>query len=71
LQQWLQKDLAERLPNLGGRIAALTTQQLDAGAVNAMVRHYGRGAEHMAEQILQLLILDESLRQLQALAGEN
>jgi asparagine synthase (glutamine-hydrolysing) len=71
LQQWLQQDLAERLPNLGGRIAALTAQQLDAGAVNAMVHHYGRGAEHMAEQILQLLILDESLRQLQVLAGEN
>ena len=71
LQQWLKQDLAGRLPNLGGRIAKLTAQQLDADAVNAMVRHYSEGAEHMAEQILQLLILDESLRQLQVLAGES
>ncbi len=31
-----------------------------------MVDHYLRGARHMAEQILQLLVLDESLRQLRS-----
>ena len=71
LQQWLRKDLAERLSSLGERLESVTAGQLDAGAVNTLVRHYDGGAEHMAEQILQLLILDESLRQLRALAGER
>jgi len=32
--------------------------------VDAFVHHYLGGAEHAAEQVLQLLILDESLAQL-------
>jgi asparagine synthase (glutamine-hydrolysing) len=65
LQQWLRQDLAGRLSGLGERLSETTAQQLDANAVQAMVEHYLHGAPHMAEQILQLLILDESLRQLQ------
>lgn len=64
LRLWLQKDLAGRLPELGARLAR-TTGQLNGVAVDAMVNHYTQGADHMAEQLLQLLILDESLRQLQ------
>ena len=66
LRLWLQRDLAVRLPGLGERLASATANQLNAAAVDAMVSHYWRGAEHMAEQVLQLLILEESLRQLQS-----
>jgi asparagine synthase (glutamine-hydrolysing) len=64
LQQWLREDLAARLAGVGERLERSTDGQLAAGAVAAMVDHYLRGARHMAEQILQLLVLDESLRQL-------
>ena len=64
LQQWLHEDLAARLAGAGERLAESTGGQLAAGAVGAMVAHYRHGARHMAEQILQLLVLDESLRQL-------
>ena len=64
LEQWLREDLAERVAGLGKRLADSSSGQLDARAVDAVLEHYARGARHMAEQVLQLLVLDESLRQL-------
>ena len=68
LTHWLRRELADRLPGLGGRLAALSSGQLDAQAVDAVATVYGAGAEPLAEQLLQLLFLDESLRQLAHLA---
>lgn len=68
LQGWLGSDLASRLPPLARSLAALTGGQLDAARVQAMVDAYARAPE-MAEQILSLVILDESLRQLVAAAA--
>ncbi|OWY37423.1 asparagine synthase (glutamine-hydrolyzing) [Xenophilus sp. AP218F] len=69
LKGWLRASLAPRFDGLGQRLAALTAGQLDAGAVDAFARAYRDGAEHLAEQMLQLLILDQSLGQLQRLAA--
>lgn len=68
LKNWLRNDLADRRPGLGQRLAALTQGQLDAAAVDRFAQAYAGGEEHLAEQLLQLLILDTSLGQLRALA---
>jgi len=67
LRDWLRAGLAARYPGLGARLARTSAGQLDARAVDRFARHYLEGAEHAAEQALQLLILDESLAQLTAL----
>lgn len=68
LSSWLRGGLATRLPGLGARLATLTEGQLKADAVDTFVKAYqNERAEHLAEQILQLLILDESLSQLDTL----
>jgi asparagine synthase (glutamine-hydrolysing) len=67
LREWLRVKLADRFDGLGTRLQDLTAGQLSAGRVDAFARHYLGPAEHAAEQVLQLLILDESLRQLAAL----
>ena len=67
LSDWLRVDLSPRLPDLGSRLAALTSGQLSANNVDAMVALWQREGSRLDEQILQLLILDESLRQLDAL----
>jgi asparagine synthase (glutamine-hydrolysing) len=66
LKRWLRQELAERLGGLGERLQGLTHGQLGRDPVDAFVRHYLDGAEPLAEQVLQLLILDESLAQLRA-----
>jgi asparagine synthase (glutamine-hydrolysing) len=68
LRDWLRGGLAARLNGLGRRLQDLSAGQLAAGAVDAFVQHYSGGAEPLAEQVLQLLILDESLSQLSSLA---
>jgi asparagine synthase (glutamine-hydrolysing) len=68
LREWLRVKLADRLDGLGARLQRLSAGQLAAGPVDAFVSHYLSGAEHAAEQVLQLLVLDESLAQLSALA---
>jgi asparagine synthase (glutamine-hydrolysing) len=67
LRQWLRADLAPRMDGLGERLQRATGGQLAAAPLDAFVGHYRRGAEHAAEQLLQLLILDASLAQLAAL----
>ncbi len=61
-------DLAERLPGLGARLTAASNGQLSAAAVEAMLRAYAADAS-LAEQVLQLLVLEESLSQLAGLAA--
>ncbi|WP_338092967.1 asparagine synthase-related protein [Chromobacterium amazonense] len=70
LSGWLQTSLAPRFDGLGARLAEASGGQLDAGAVDAFARAYRQGAGHLAEQMLQLLILDESLAQLRRLCRE-
>lgn len=64
VQDWFRGSIAGRLPGLGERLRDLTGGRLDAGAVDAMCSSHRRNAE----QLLQLLILDESLRQLRHVA---
>jgi asparagine synthase (glutamine-hydrolysing) len=67
---WLEGDLAPRLPGLGARLAALTSGQLVAARVDAYVAAWRDGGARLGEQVLQLVLLDESLAQLAALAAE-
>lgn len=71
LATWLRDDLAQRLDGLGTRLAQLSGGQINAKRADAFVRHYRQGDEAFAEQVLQLLILDESLGQLTHLVGKN
>ena len=61
---WLRQDLAVRFDGLGERLAAATEDQISAAAVQQLSARYRGGHDPLAEQVLQLLILDESLRQL-------
>jgi asparagine synthase (glutamine-hydrolysing) len=70
LDGWLKDDLRERLSHVASSLARLTRGQLDATRVQAMIDAYRRNAA-LAEQVLSLVILDESLRQLHALAGDG
>lgn len=67
LQPWLTQDLKERFEGLGQRLEALTHGQINAKRTEALVAEY-RQRPALAEQILQLLILDCALSQLNALA---
>ncbi|MCW5627043.1 MAG: hypothetical protein KIT73_20160, partial [Burkholderiales bacterium] len=67
LARWLRDDLADRFDGLGVRLAAATDGQLSATAIDQLSRTYRGGQESLAEQVLQLIVLDESLRQLIAL----
>ncbi|MEO8507517.1 MAG: asparagine synthase (glutamine-hydrolyzing) [Betaproteobacteria bacterium] len=65
LSGWLRDDLAERLPAVAESLSRVTAGQLDAARVQAMMTAYAT-TPALAEQILSLVILDESLRQLAA-----
>lgn len=67
LEQWLNNDLAERMPELPARLALRTEGWLSAARLRAFVDRYRAGGAHLREQMLQLLVLDESLTQLDAL----
>ncbi len=64
LKQWLGNDLAGYMDELGPRLSERSMGQLDTTVVREFVTRYRGGEEHFAEQLLQLLILDESLGQL-------
>jgi asparagine synthase (glutamine-hydrolysing) len=68
---WLEGDLAPRLAGLGARLSALTSGQLAAARVDAYVAAWREGGERLGEQVLQLVLLDESLAQLAALAAQD
>ncbi len=67
LNGWLQGGLAPRIAGLGARLSGLSDGLLDAAAVDRFAEAYQQGAKQLAEQLLQLLILDESLSQLDRL----
>lgn len=71
LADWLRRDLREHLQNLGGRLAALTMGQIDAAAVERLHARYDAGESHLAEQVLQLLLLALSLQQLRELGARS
>ena len=61
LAGWLEGDLAPRLPGLGARLARCHGGQLEAARVDAFVAAWRDGRPGLAEQVLQLVLLDESL----------
>jgi asparagine synthase (glutamine-hydrolysing) len=67
LAHWLQDDLAERYAGLGARLAEASHGQLDAAAVNSLLGAYRDGNAKLGENVLQLVMLDESLIQLRRL----
>ena len=64
LAHWLKNDLAERHAGLGKRLADMTHGQIAATAADRLLAAYLRGNDILGENVLQLLILDESLAQL-------
>ncbi|HEX9302608.1 MAG TPA: asparagine synthase-related protein, partial [Casimicrobiaceae bacterium] len=71
LAGWLEGDLAPRLERLGARLARVSSGMLDASRVDAFVAAWRNGRAGFAEQVLQLVILDESLAQLAALVARD
>ncbi len=71
LAGWLEGDLAPRLESLGARLARVSSGMLDASRVDAFVAAWRNGRAGFAEQVLQLVILDESLAQLAALVARD
>ncbi len=69
LQPWLAQDLKARFVGLGARLEQLTEGQLNARRVEALVAEYQQRPA-LAEQILQLLILDCTLSQLDQLRSQ-
>lgn len=69
LQEWVERDLASRYHELGQRLERLTNGLLKAVAVETFC-HVGQRQSSCYENILQLLILDESLSQLHTLMHE-
>ena len=63
LDGWLDGDLAPRLPEAASSLAHLTGGQLDRPRTEAMIGAYP-ATPALAERLLSLVILDESLRQL-------
>jgi asparagine synthase (glutamine-hydrolysing) len=61
---WLRRELRTRLDGLGPRLQSTTRGQLAAERVDRLVAAFLGGDEARAEQVLQLLILDVSLKQL-------
>lgn len=70
LHGWLGEDLRERMSGVAGSLATLTSGQIDGARAQAMIDAYATSPS-LAEQVLSLAILDESLRQLAALARDG
>ena len=67
VRPWLVGDLQPRFHNLGTRLRDSTSGQIDGTAVDAYCSRYCAADDAPDEQLLQLIVLDESLAQLQAL----
>ena len=67
LDGWLDGDLAPRLPGLGTRLASESRGQLTLRH-RCVRRCWRHGEKRYAEQVLQLVLLDESLGQLASLS---
>jgi asparagine synthase (glutamine-hydrolysing) len=70
LHGWLRDDLRDRMRGVAASLAELTSGQIDGARAQAMIDAYARTSS-LAEQVLSLVILDESLRQLAALARDG
>ncbi len=70
LDGWLKDDLKDRLPGAATSLARLTGGQLDQPRIQDMIDAYATTSA-LAEQVLSLVILDESLRQLAAAAADG
>jgi asparagine synthase (glutamine-hydrolysing) len=68
IEGWLKEDLSPRLGGLGERLQNTTSGQLAGHRVDALIAAWTAGENRFAEQVLQLVILDESLVQLANLA---
>lgn len=68
---WLEGDLAPRLVGLGGRLDNVTGGMLSAARIDAFVAAWRHGMSGLSEQVLQFVLLDESLAQLAARAAED
>ena len=66
LQPWLGEDLKDRFYGLGQRLETRTHGQISARRIEALVAEYQERPD-LAEQVLQLLILDCALGQLDQL----
>ena len=64
LTTWLQEDLVERYEGLGNRLQKVTDGGISGVAVDELCATYRHGANALAENVLQLLVLDESLQHL-------
>jgi len=71
LAGWLDGDLAPRMPGLGERLAKLSAGLLDASRIDLFVAKWRNEKPGFAEQVLQLVLLDESLAQLAELAAQD
>lgn len=71
LKHWLRNCWQARYLGLGERLQQRSSDTLDATSTDAFVQRYLDGEESLAERILQLLILDESLGQLIALGAQT
>ncbi|MFO1302422.1 MAG: asparagine synthase (glutamine-hydrolyzing) [Burkholderiales bacterium] len=67
---WLRGDLAPRLAACADSLSALTNGQINARRAATMIRAYAN-VPALAEHVLSLAILEESLRQLTALARDG
>ena len=67
LTEWLHGDLRPRIDGMGQRLQQLSGGLLRAEAIDVLADTYFAGSNFLAEQILQLSILDTSLQQLDAL----
>ncbi|MFO1311956.1 MAG: asparagine synthase (glutamine-hydrolyzing) [Burkholderiales bacterium] len=70
LSGWLRGDLAPRLAACADSLDGLTSGQIDARRVAFMMRAYAN-VPALAEHVLSLAILEESLRQLGSLARDG
>jgi asparagine synthase (glutamine-hydrolysing) len=68
IEGWLREDLSPRLGGLGERLQNTTSGQLARHSIDALIASWPSGENRLAEQVLQLVILDESLAQLANLA---
>lgn len=69
LTPWLKEDLQQRFAGMGERLQTNTQGQINAARVECLVVEY-QSRPALAEQMLQLLILDASLSQLKALVNK-
>src|SRR4051812_17107467 len=67
LKPWLRGALSARLNGIGERLCSATDGFLSEAGISKIINTYSSGEENLAEGVLQLLILDESLLQLDSL----